>query len=249
MGITSLFFSCSQEEMLFFPEKLPLDYTFEFNHPFEERFIQVDEKTKLNGLLFKADSSKGLVFYLHGNAGALDSWGEIASLYLENHYDFFVLDYRGFGKSDGRISSEKQLLSDASIVYESLKKGYNESDIVVIGYSMGSGLATYVSSIHKPRLLILQSPYYSMVDLAHQYIKLMPAFLMRYKLRTDKYITQVACPVILFHGTQDEVIYYGSSLKLQKLFKSTDKLYTLEGQTHSGMNANILYQQQLKKLL
>jgi len=249
MGISSLFFSCSQESMLFFPEALPPDYTFAFDQPFQERSIQVDEKTKLNGLLFKSDSSKGLIFYLHGNSGALNTWGDLANTYLKNNYDFFILDYRGYGKSQGKISSEKQLFSDIQIVYDSLKKEYPEEKIIVVGYSIGTGPATYLSSTNKPRLLILQAPYYSMVDLAHQYIKLMPSFMIRYKLRTDEYITQVACPVILFHGKQDEVIYYGSSLKLQKLFKEGDKLYSLDNQYHNGMNENKIYQQELKRLL
>lgn len=249
MGISSLFFSCSQESMLFFPEKLPADYVYTFDESFEERFIQVDKKTKLNGLLFKVDSSKGLVFYLHGNSGALDKWGEIASVYLKNNYDFFVLDYRGYGKSEGQISSEKQLFSDIQIVYDSLKKEYPEDKIVVVGYSIGSGPATHLASTNKPRLLILQAPYYSMIDLAHQYIKILPSFLIRYKLRTDEYIKKVACPVILFHGKQDEVIYYDSSVKLEKLFKSGDKLYCLDPQYHSGMNENALYQKELNILL
>jgi len=249
MGISSLFFSCSQESMLFFPETLPPDYTFAFEQPFQERSIQVDEKTKLNGLLFKSDSSKGLIFYLHGNSGALNTWGDLANTYLKNNYDFFILDYRGYGKSQGKISSEKQLFSDVQIVYDSLKREYAEEKIIVVGYSIGTGPATYLSSTNKPRLLILQAPYYSMVDLAHQYIKLMPSFMIRYKLRTDEYITKVTCPVILFHGKQDEVIYYGSSLKLQKLFKEGDKLYSLDNQYHNGMNENKIYQQELKRLL
>ena len=249
MGIMSLFFSCTQESFLFLPDKLPVDYVYTFDHPFEERFIQVDKKTKLNGLLFKADSSKGVVFYLHGNSGALDKWGEIASVYLKNNYDFFVLDYRGYGKSEGQISSEKQLFSDIQIVYDSLKKEYPEDKIVVIGYSIGSGPATHLASTNKPRLLILQAPYYSMVDLAHQYVKILPSFIIRYKLRTDEYIKKVVCPVILFHGKQDEVIYYDSSLKLEKLFKSGDKLFSLDPQYHSGMNENLVYQKELNILL
>ncbi|MGN6645145.1 MAG: alpha/beta hydrolase [Cytophaga sp.] len=249
MGVASLFVSCSQEKMLFFPTTLPADYTFTFDQPFEERFIQVDEKTKLNGLLFKADSSKGLIFYLHGNSGALDSWGDLAKMYVKNNYDFFILDYRGYGKSQGKIESEKQLFSDVQIVYDSLKREYAEEKIVVIGYSIGTGPATHLSSTNKPGLLILLAPYYSMVDLAHQYIKLMPSFMIRYKLRTDEYITKVACPVLIFHGKQDEVIYYGSSLKLQELFKTGDRLVTLDPQYHNGMNLNPVYQQELSRVL
>src|SRR5688500_2344588 len=84
-----------QEKLIFFPQKLTKDYRFGFNQPFEELNITTSDKTQLHGLLFKADSSKGLVFYLHGNAGALDSWGEVARTYTSLNYDVFLLDYRG----------------------------------------------------------------------------------------------------------------------------------------------------------
>src|SRR6185503_15031871 len=81
-----------QERMIFFPKKLAADYKFQFEQPYEEIGIRVNG-IKLNGLLLKVDSSKGLVFYLHGNAGGLDSWGEIAGTYTSVGYDVFMLDY------------------------------------------------------------------------------------------------------------------------------------------------------------
>jgi uncharacterized protein len=168
---------------------------------------------------------------------------------LKNNYDFFILDYRGYGKSQGKIKSEKQLYKDNSIVYDSLKKSYKEDKIVIIGYSIGTGLAAQLASINNPKLLILVAPYFSLPDLAKQYIKILPSFLIRYKLRTNEYITRTKCPVIIFHGNQDEVIYVGSSYKLQKLFKPDDRLIILNGQRHNGINENLIYRQKLKELL
>lgn len=249
IGLLFILTSCKQEKMLFYPDKLSKDHKFTFDNDFKEYFIQVDKKTNLHGLLFKSDSSKGLIFYLHGNAGSLDTWGNIAKVYLDNQYDFFILDYRGYGKSQGKISGEKQLYNDIQIVYDTLTKDYKENDIVVIGYSIGSGLAAQLASVNNPKLLILKAPYYNMIDLAHQYIKIIPGFLIRYKLRTDKNIAKVKCPVMIFHGDKDEVIYYGSSKKLEKHFKKEDRLITLHGQTHNGINDNILYLRELKRIL
>jgi len=235
--------------MLFYPETLPVDYKFTFGDGFKEYFFKVDNRTNLNGLLFRADSSKELIFYLHGNAGSIDSWGGIAPVYLKDNYDFFILDYRGYGKSQGKIKSEKQLYKDIKIVYDSLKNLYSENKIVIIGYSIGTGLAAELASKNSPKMLILKAPYYNMTDLAHQYIKIIPSFLIRYKLMTNEYITKVKCPVVIFHGDQDDVIYYGSSLKLQKLFKKEDRLITLTGQKHNGINDNLTYLEELKKIL
>jgi alpha-beta hydrolase superfamily lysophospholipase len=241
--------SCSQERIIFYPEKLPKDYKFFFAQKFEEIAIQVDKKTSLNGVLFSAENSKGLVFYLHGNAGSNRSWGEIADVYLENGYSFFILDYRGYGKSEGKITSEKQLFNDIQIAYDVIKKRFPEERIIIIGYSIGTGPATWLASKNKSKLLILKAPYYNLPYLAHQYIKIIPSFLIRYKFRTDKYIQNVKCPVIIFHGNKDEIINTESSYKLQKLFKPQDSLIILKGQFHNGINDNIEYKRELKKIL
>jgi uncharacterized protein len=249
LGLLFGMLSCNQEKLLFYPDKLPKDYKFSFNNRFKEYSIQVDKKTKLNGLLFQCNRSKGLVFYLHGNGGCIDSWGSIADVYLKNNYDLFILDYRGYGKSDGEISSEKELHKDIQITYDSMKNIYEEKNIIIIGYSIGTGLATKLASVNNPKMLILKAPYYNLPDLAHQYIKFLPSVFIRYKLKTNEYIKIVKCPVIIFHGDKDEVIYTGSSYKLKELFKPKDKLIILYGQKHNGINDNETYKLNLRRLL
>jgi len=248
-GFAATLSSCKQESVLFYPEKLPLDYKFTFSEKFIEYKIQVDKVTRISGLLFTCDSSKGLVFYLHGNGGSLDSWGRIARIYLENNYDFFILDYRGYGKSEGEITSEKQIYNDIQIAYDTMISSYPENKIVIIGYSIGTGPATELASVNMPAHLILQAPYFNVTDLAHNYMSSVPASFIRYKFRTDDYITRVNCPVTIFHGNQDEVIYTGSSLKLKQLFKPGDTLIILDGQSHNGINENEVYRKYLKVIL
>ena len=67
-----------QEKLIFFPEKLAKNYKFDFPEKFEELKFHADDGKLLSGVLFKADSSKGLVFYLHGNGGSIKGWGDIA---------------------------------------------------------------------------------------------------------------------------------------------------------------------------
>ena len=61
----------SQEKLIFFPEKLSKDHQFSFDANFEEKTYTMDDGVKLHGIMFKADSSKGVVYYLHGNAGSV----------------------------------------------------------------------------------------------------------------------------------------------------------------------------------
>lgn len=238
-----------QEKMIFFPEKLGKDYKFRFNQPFEELTITTKDNKSLNAVLFKADQSKGLIFYLHGNAGSIDSWGEVAQAYRELNYDVLMLDYRGYGKSEGAISSQQQLFDDVQTTYDEVKKRYSEDKIVVLGYSLGSGPAARLASVNHPRLLILQAPYYSLTDMMKHSYPVIPTFLLKYKLETNRYIKECKMPAIIFHGDRDEVIYYQSSVKLKKWFKAADTLVTLTGQAHNGMTDNIQYRRAIAKLL
>ncbi|HOX81489.1 MAG TPA: alpha/beta fold hydrolase [Chryseolinea sp.] len=249
------FFACGflyfvQDKLLFFPQKLDKDYSFQFDGKFNEKNIKAKDGTILNGLLFKADSSKGLIFYLHGNGGSLSSWGDVAKTYTELSYDVFILDYRGYGKSAGAITGQKQLYGDIQTVYDELKKEYSEDNIIVLGYSIGTGLASKVACENEPKLLILQAPYYSLTDMMRHTYSIIPTFILKYKLETNKNLVNCKMPVVIFHGDQDEVIYYGSSLKLKReAFKSDDKLITLRGQGHNGMTENEDYRSALKQIL
>ncbi len=238
-----------QEKLIFFPQKLDKNYQFSFDQKFEEINIRTIDGISLNGLLFKADSSKGLIFYLHGNAGSLSSWGEVARTYTDLNYDVFILDYRGYGKSEGSISGQGQLFQDMQTVYDELANKYNEDSIIVLGYSIGAGLASKIASTNKPKLLILQAPFYSLTDMMRHTFPIIPTFILKYKLKTNEFIKNCKMPIVIFHGNQDEVIYYGSSLKLKELFKEKDTLITLNGQGHNGMSDNRDYIVEIQKIL
>ena len=96
----------NQVGMIFQSARLPKDFKFDYKQKFEEVNIPSFDGAILNGLLFKAENSKGLIFYLHGNAGSLKNWGYISDLYTNFNYDIFILDYRGFGKSEGKTKNE-----------------------------------------------------------------------------------------------------------------------------------------------
>jgi len=238
-----------QENLIFFPQKLDKTFQFSFDQKFEEKNIKMVDGTILNGLLFKADNSKGLIFYLHGNAGSLNSWGQVAKTYTGLNYDIFFLDYRGYGKSEGSIKGEEQIYNDVQSAYDDLKKIYREDNIIVLGYSIGTGLAAKLASTNNPKLLILQAPYYSLADLMRHTYPIIPAFILKYKFETNNYLEECKMPVVIFHGDADEVIYYGSSVKLKEEFKKQDTLITLKGQGHNGMTENEEYKKNISRIL
>lgn len=238
-----------QESLLFFLTKLPANYQFRFPSRFEERWTTASDGTRLHGLLFHAPDAKGLVFYLHGNGGDLSSWGNVATTYTALHYDVFLLDYRGYGKSEGKITSQAQLMADVEAAYQQLLPTYPENRTVIMGYSLGTGPATWLAARHHPKLLVLQAPYFSLRDMATRLYPFVPGFLLRYPMPTNELIGQVSAPIVLFHGDRDEVIGHDATLRLKALLKPADKLVLLPGAGHNGMTDNVRYQQEILKIL
>ncbi len=238
-----------QEKLLFHPQKLPENYSFNFGENVEEINVLTPDKKLLNGLLFTTEDAKGLIFYLHGNAGSLQTWGRVADFYNTLSYDVFILDYRGYGKSQGKITNELQLYRDNQLFYDELKKNYVEDQITILGYSIGTGMAAQLAATNHPKRLILQAPYYNLPDLITHLMPIVPPFLVRYKFPTNQFIKNVESPIAIFHGDKDDLIYVGSSKKLKKEFKKEDSLIILNGQGHNGMTYNLDYQKKMKEIL
>ncbi|TDP02526.1 alpha/beta hydrolase [Flavobacterium sp. 245] len=239
----------NQVGMVFQNTALPKEYKFEYESPFEELNVKSFDGVNLNGLLFKAENSKGLVFYLHGNAGTLETWGKIAKTYTNLGYDIFILDYRSFGKSEGEIENEEQLNKDVAAVYKKLAERYPENKIIIAGYSIGSGLAAILASENKPKALILQSPYFSFTELSRTRVRFFPDFMKKFHLETYQYLPKLKAPIYIFHGLDDQLIPVQNSVRLSKILDSKGHLYLLKGQGHIGMNENESFQEQLKVIL
>ena len=114
----------------------------------------------------------------------------------------------------------ENLYADAELWYGYAKQEYPENEITVYGRSLGTTFATYVSSKNKPKKLVLESPFYSISDVAKLRFPILPIrALLHYKFPTYQYINAVDCPITIYHGTKDRVISY---LQGKKLFESIE---------------------------
>jgi hypothetical protein len=244
------YFYFKQDKSIFPGAQLPIGYKFIFHTPFHEYAIKTADGNILSACLFTVPKSKGLIFYLHGNGGDLQTWGTFAKYYNAFGYDVFMTDYPGYGKSTGRLTSTQQLFDAVSTAYVFIKPNCPENHIIILGYSIGTGPAAWLASQNHPQGLILLAPYYSLTDLIEKYYPYLPVgMLLKYQINTYQYIQHTTAPLAIFHGDTDEIIYYGSSLKLKQYFKPGDTLITLHNQTHEGMNENGTYLNDLKSIL
>jgi alpha-beta hydrolase superfamily lysophospholipase len=239
-----------QKKLIFLPTKLALDYEYQFSQPFDEFFIETKDGAKLNAIHFKTTNPKGVVLYFHGNAGDLSRWGTITSYFTKYNYDVIVMDYRTYGKSTGKLT-EKNLINDAQLFYDRARDLIGEDKIVVYGRSLGANLATYVAANNNPRELLLEGPFYNLEEAAQNRIPVFPVkYFLRFKFPTNEYITKVACPIVIFHGTEDDVVPFESGKRLSKKVSPEQLSFvSISGGEHNNLMEFETYHKIIQKLL
>ena len=238
-----------QPQMIFFPLRELSQTPADWGLGYEDVTLDTADNVRLHGWYIPNPQSEQVLLFFHGNAGNISHRRDSIELFHRLGLNIFIIDYRGYGKSEGTISSQNQIFKDVQTVYENLKSRYNEDKIIVLGYSIGTGIATKLASKNNPKLLILQAPYYSMVDMMKRYYPIIPTFLLKYKFETNIYIKDCKVPIVIFHGNRDTVIPYESSRKIKELIKDAGTLIIMHGQGHNGMSNNMKYLTELKKIL
>ena len=252
-----------QERLIFFPSKLEPNHDFSFDQPFEEIRLDADGAW-ISGLKFLAQSrdggqiysnangerkaKNGAVIFFHGNAGNLQGWGKYARYFTDLGYDFYLFDYRGYGKSGGEISSQEQLYADADAMMEPVLREYDASEVAVVGYSVGSGLAARTAQKYGAKRLVLIAPYFSLEDLAREKMPFVPKFLIKYKIPTFEFVGDFGGPVTIFHGEHDELIGVDNSRRLLRFLKPGDKIYELNAGHNDILGLSELWEKLAQKL-
>ena len=218
-----------QDDILFRPEPIDENTRFRFG---QEITIPVDESVELHALYHRILNPKGVILYLHGNRGNARWCQRQAEMFTGFGYNVLLLDYRGYGKSDGEIDSGQQLYSDVQKVYDFLRKEFSETQIIITGYSIGTGMASFLAAENNPQRLFLIAPYESIIDMKNRIFPFIPNFLIKFPLNNKRHLAQLTCPVTIFHGTEDEVIPYESSTNLKSLYPDKVRLVSLQGAGH-----------------
>lgn len=190
--------------------------------------IQAKDKTPLEGVVYTPDDIKATIFYLGGISQ--DSVGLIYKLsQCYQEYQIVTFNYRGYGNSQGS-PSELSILDDALHVSDLIEKRYGH--FVLMGYSFGSCIASYIASQKKVDKLILIGAFDSIKNLAKIKYPFIPRFLIRYSFDTSSYVKNVECDTYLIYSADDDIVYLKSTLDLRKNIKHLVEFKELSGYNH-----------------
>ncbi len=185
----------------------------ELNRPFEDVIFKAADGVQLNGWFFPAATNSAraslAVLVCHGNAGNISHRLGLCQSLLAAGVNVFLLDYRGYGRSEGR-PSEEGTYRDAQAAYAWLRaKGFAGSNIVAYGESLGGGVAAELALREPVGGLILQSTFTSVPDLGAELFPWLPVrWLASIRYDTCRKLPRLKVPVLVMHSRADEMISF-----------------------------------------
>jgi pimeloyl-ACP methyl ester carboxylesterase len=236
-----------QDKLLFHPQPKSISETSAFieAHPdFDTMCVVMEDNTRISVFLSKHNSTTArqpLVIYFGGNAEEVSDLAEYGHHF--KHRVMALVNNRGFGRSGGR-PSENSMFSDALEVYDRLCKrpGVNREKVIIIGRSIGTGVATYLSAKRPVKATILITPYESMVAVAQEKYPILPiGLLIRHPFKSEKYAEGITTPVLAFIAKNDVVIPPPHAYSLLKHWKGKTSFLELNADHHSIMDEDILW--------
>jgi fermentation-respiration switch protein FrsA (DUF1100 family) len=154
-----------------------------------------------------AKPGKATILYFHGNGGEIADRPERFAAYQAEGFGVFFLSYRGYGASTGS-PSEAGLVDDARAAHNWLMaKGIAPDEIMLVGESLGSGVAVQLAAERKIKALALEAPFASAVNIAAAAYWWLPVrFLMKDRYESFSFIDKVKAPLLVIHGDLDDIV-------------------------------------------
>ncbi len=202
---------------------------------FEDVSIQTSDKVTIHGWLIKAPQARSTLIFLHGNAGNIgDRLGKI-DLFNRLSLNVLIIDYRGYGKSDGR-PTEKGAYKDALAAYDYLRERADMEGQNIVGYgaSLGGAIAIDLASKRALTCLIVDSTFSSAVDMAQRIYPFVPSFMIRTKLDSISKIKGMDIPKLFIHSVDDQTVPYDLGRKLYDAAPGPKKFIDIRGDHNDG---------------
>ena len=249
-----LFVYVRQDKMIFFPQRISqreLSGIHERYKNVEDISLKAMDGVTIRGWMVK-DSHAGkspLILYFGGNAE------EVSYLIGESGefrgWSLAMMNYRGYGLSEGR-PGERALFDDAITIYDyfSLRGDVDPKRIVVMGRSLGTGVAVYLPQNRVVKGVILVTPYDSMASVAREKLPFLPvSFLLKHKFDSVSRAPSIAAPLLALAAKDDTIVSPEHAKRLVDKWAGPRTLEVLEGVDHNSVDSNPLYWETIRTFL
>lgn len=226
-----------EEKFIYFPDKYP-------SGPYDQAkaipnlrdcWITTADGVKIHGWYASAESAKATLVISHGNAGNISHRYLILRSLQRRGYNVLMYDYRGYGRSEGS-PSEEGLYEDgrAAFDYVSTLPGVQPSRIFLWGTSLGGAIAVDVALHRRAAGLILESTFTSAKDVARLAYPFLPVHLtLRTKLNSIDKIQTLLVPILVIHGSRDDIIPVSLGRRLFQAANEPKEYYEIPAADHN----------------
>ena len=214
-----------QDKLIFYPHKYYQTAESVKLPEFEEIYIKSKDKTKIRLWYVAGDKEEPAILYFHGNAYQNAFFAPYLKSFIDNGNAVVMMEYRGFGATDGHLNQET-VFTDAAAAYDWLKK-QNYPQIIVYGYSFGCAVSLGLSTLRTPDKMILTAPFASLIRLVKEKPVPLAGMVLRDDYPSEEYIKNYHNPLLIVHGKEDRLIPYHHAEILYENSASEDKTLVL----------------------
>jgi pimeloyl-ACP methyl ester carboxylesterase len=246
------FFYFMQERLIFFRQGITQQEREGVRRAFpraEEVTLATEEGVTLHGWFLRAEGETPapLLLYFGGNAEEVSTFLPEAEEYAQIGYSVVLMNYRGYGLSGGR-PGERALTGDARLIYDAftVKDGVDPGRVVVMGRSLGTGVAVSLASVRPVAGLVLVSPYDSLASVARDFYSWVPVNLvLRHRFDSLALASSMEAPALMIVASEDEVIHPEHTRRLGEAWAGPVTLVTAEGEGHNTLWRNSRYRESI----
>lgn len=246
-----------QSRLLYFPARGLITTPSAVGMPYTDVRFRASDGVRLHGWYIPtgergSGGQRGTVLFFHGNGGNISGWLPAVEPFRDLGFDAFLIDYRGYGESEGEPSERGTYLdAEAAWRYLTKERGIAPERIVLAGRSLGGAVATWLAERHTPRALILESTFTSVPDLASELYPWLPVrLLVRFRYDTASLLPRVRAPVLIVHSRTDEIIPFHHGQRLFEAAREPKSFLEVQGGHNEGYTpAFHLYEQGIRSFL
>ena len=243
LGLIFAYVKYLEHKGVYYPTKDILVYPSSFGIPFKDIYITTEDKFKINGWFMPNPKAKHTLLFLHGNAGNIGDRIDKLQLLYHAGLNIFIIDYRGFGKSQGR-PSEPGFYRDAFAAYDYLLNTIDikPEQIILYGESLGSAIAVDLAFHRKVKALILEGAFSCGKDMAVKIYPFLPGFIFSNSFDSLTKVKEITASKLFIHSRDDKIVPFNLAKKLYDHAKGPKDFLEIRGDHNNAfLNFKELY--------